>query len=65
MCKCCNLVSGEEIDIGNAKQQTLFIERHNNTYSITTKIENYIEEDEVDIKYCPMCGRKLGGNNER
>ena len=41
----------------------LRIERHNNSYSL---IAGDIEDDiEIDINYCPMCGRKLGGlNNE-
>lgn len=53
MCRYCDLVSGDAIDIGDNKNQTLYIERHNNNFSIST------ENDEVDINYCPMCGRKL------
>lgn len=55
MCKYCDLVSGDEIDIGDNKNQVLYIERHNNNFSISTEI------DEIDINYCPICGRKLGG----
>lgn len=62
MCNCCNLVSGQEKDIGNAGKQTLYIERHNNTFSIKVELYAYEqeEEDETEINYCPMCGRKLG-----
>ena len=59
MCEYCNLLSGDRVDIGYARQQTLFMERHNNTFSITTELEHSYEEDEIDINYCPMCGRKL------
>lgn len=60
MCKYCDLVSGDEIDIGDNQNQTLYIERHNNNFSISTHLYNSEEEDETDINYCPMCGRKLG-----
>lgn len=61
MCDYCNLVSGQEKDIGNAQKQTLYIERHNNTFSITVQLYGYEskEEDETEINYCPMCGKDL------
>ena len=60
MCKYCDLVSGDEIDIGDNQNQTLYIERHNNNFSIVTHLYNNEEEDEISINFCPMCGRKLG-----
>lgn len=59
MCKYCDLVSGDEIDIGDNQNQTLYIERHNNNFSIVTHLYNNEEEDEISINFCPMCGRKL------
>ena len=53
MCKYCDLVSGDEIDIGDNQNQTLYIERHNNNFSIST------EEDETDINFCPKCWKKV------
>lgn len=63
MCKYCNLVSGELKSLKTENLWNLRIERHNNSYSL---IAGDIEDDiEIDINYCPMCGRKLGGlNNE-
>ena len=52
-CEFCDLVSGEEKDIGELKNDELIIERHNNTYLLNTF------SDELEINYCPMCGRKL------
>lgn len=52
-CKYCDLVSGDEKDIGELKNDELVIERHNNTYLLNGFA------DEVEINYCPMCGRKL------
>lgn len=54
-CEYCDLVSGEEKDIGSLKNYEILIERHNDTYSITAF------SDELEINYCPMCGRKLVG----
>lgn len=56
-CEYCDLVSGEEKDIGEAKNDILKIERHRNSYYISAIDEVYT--DEIEIKYCPMCGRKL------
>ena len=59
MCKYCDLVSGDEIDIGDSKNQTLYIERHNNNFSISTHLYNSEEEDETDINFCPKCRKKV------
>lgn len=52
MCRYCSLVSGETKNLN--KYENLFISRHNHTYFIEC------EDDEAEIYYCPMCGRKLG-----
>lgn len=56
MCKYCKLVSGETKSMN--KYENLFISRHCNTYFIEC------DDDEIEINYCPMCGRKLGESNE-
>ena len=57
-CEYCNLVSGEEKDIGEGKWLILYMERHNNTFSI--KAIGHSDSDELDINYCPMCRQKVG-----
>lgn len=56
-CEYCDLVSGEEKDLGNGNQ-LLIMERHNNTYSISVTT-CYEGSALIEINYCPMCGRKL------
>ena len=63
MCKYCNMASGDVRSLKTENLWNLRIERHNKSYSLIASI---IDDDiEIDINYCPMCGRKLGGNNER
>ena len=63
MCKYCNLLSGDVRSLKTENLWNLRIERHNKNYSL---IASDIEDDiEIDINYCPMCGGKLGGNDER
>ena len=63
MCRYCDLLSGDVRSLKTENLWNLRIERHNKAYSL---IASDIEDDiEIDINYCPMCGRKLGGNNER
>lgn len=52
-CEYCDLVSGDEKDLGNGKQQ-LLIARHNNTFSLISQ-PYYEEDEEIEINYCPMC----------
>lgn len=63
MCKYCNMASGDISFLKTENLWALRIERHNKSYSlIAGDIEDNIE---IDINYCPMCGRQLGGiNNE-
>lgn len=58
MCKYCDLLSGGFSILDEHKENELRIERHNNTYEITTFSNccNY----NAEINYCPICGRKLG-----
>lgn len=58
MCEFCTIVSSETKDIGDLKNEILYIERHNNTYIISVNTENN-EEDEITMNYCIKCGRKL------
>ena len=58
MCEWCDLVSGDIKDFGEAKNDILQIERHCNSYFISTS-SLIDEDDEREINYCPMCGRKL------
>ena len=60
MCEHCNLLSGDKKDFGEAKRDILKIDRHNNSYLIST--DSSIDfDDEREIYFCPMCGRKLCG----
>lgn len=59
-CEYCNLVSGEEKEIKEGCYAGLFLERHNNTYTLIAVSTNRdIECVEIEINYCPICGRKL------
>lgn len=61
MCEYCNLVSGNEKDIGEQKNDLLYIVRHNNDFELQAMFDTVEEsnEDSRKINYCPMCGRKL------
>lgn len=61
MCEYCNLVSGEEKDIGSNEEDLLYIVRHNNEFDIKAIFDTGDEssEDRCKINYCPICGRKL------
>lgn len=60
MCEYCDLLSGDMNPL--TKEMCLTIERHNNTYTLVAdNIQDDI--DEIDINYCPMCGRDLRRNN--
>jgi len=37
----------------------LFVDKNNKILDYTTTVEEYIYEASVNIKYCPMCGKKL------
>ena len=39
MCEFCEILSGETKDIGDLKNEILYIERHNNTYIISVNQE--------------------------
>lgn len=62
-CKYCNIGSGDARSLKTENLWNLRIERHNNSYSLIA--ENIEDDIEIDINYCPMCGRKLGGNYDR
>lgn len=51
MCEYCNLLSGDYKRLD--EYTNIVMTRHNNYYTIES------EECEVNINYCPMCGRKL------
>lgn len=54
MCEYCDLVSGDKRDLGEAKRDILKIERHNESYLIST--DSSIDlDDEREIYFCPMC----------
>lgn len=61
MCEYCNLVSGDEKIIEEGSNISMYIKRHNNTYTLVAS--HSYENIEKDINYCPMCGRKLGEEN--
>ena len=52
MCKYCALLSGDRKSLDENTDITIV--RHNIYFTIET------DDYEVDINYCPMCGRKLG-----
>ena len=56
-CKYCSLLSGGVSILDEDKDNELRIERHNDTYVITTLTDCC--DYNVEINYCPMCGRKL------
>lgn len=63
MCEYCDLVSGDKKDFGDGQHDILKIERHNDSYLIGT--DSSIDlDDEREIYFCPMCGRKLGVKEE-
>ena len=53
MCEYCNLVSGESKEIEEYGELGIYLERHNNTYSLMAVCNLY--DAEKDINYCPMC----------
>lgn len=58
MCEACNLLSGDRKILEEDGGIEVAIGRVNKDYFISAENdEDYIE---VDINYCPFCGRKLG-----
>lgn len=53
MCEYCDLLSGDYKYL-NDEVSEISIARHCNTYTLET--DNY---EELEINYCPMCGRNL------
>ena len=64
MCQYCrereNILDEDELIIKIKKQRVL-------GYSIRVELKNSPKYSAIstNINFCPMCGRQLGGNNER
>lgn len=56
MCKYCNNVDYTSIHIPNEDNDILYIV--DNYLYFNTSLGRY-EDSKVEIKYCPMCGKKL------
>ena len=56
MCECCEEIEYWEEDINKSKEMyvQIVIKNKRNSGTLTTQM--------FDLNYCPMCGRKLGGN---
>ena len=66
MCEYCNVTEDEACDITEAKPFS-----EDETFRVIRdsfgdyRVEDYLSNVSDVITFCPMCGRKLGGNNER
>lgn len=57
MCKDCNLLSGDRKILEEDGRTEVAIGRVNKDYFISA--ENDDDYIDIDINYCPFCGRKL------
>lgn len=57
MCEYCNLLSGDKRILEEDGQTEVSMNRVNKDYYI--EAENDYDIIDIDINYCPFCGRKL------
>lgn len=60
MCKDCNLLSGDKMILEEDGGTEIAIGRVNKDYYIES--ENDCDIIDIDINYCPFCGRNLKEN---
>lgn len=58
MCEYCKLLSGDRKILEEDGKTEVAIGRVNKDYYI--EVENDYDIIDIDINYCPFCGRKLG-----
>jgi hypothetical protein len=57
MCEYCVVITKDELKFGEPEEGIFYNEKENKFYFVVEQAK--YERTKVEIKYCPMCGKKL------